>query len=79
MLDFSAYFEDYLTPTTVLSGLIEKYIIISTDSVYNNSLSRIKNPIPEDIFNVVEELPKVEKEPIADDYGYVLFSSVRTS
>lgn len=78
MLDFSAYFDTYIEPTTVLSGIIEKYIIISTDSVYNNSLSRIKNPVPEDIFDIVEEQPKVEKEPIADDYGYVLVDLLRT-
>ena len=78
MLDFSAYFDTYIEPTTVLSGIIEKYIIISTDSVYNNSLSRIKNPVPEDIFDIVEEQPKVEKEPISDDYGYVLVDLFRT-
>jgi hypothetical protein len=74
VVDFSAYYDTYLEPTTVLTGLIDKYILISTDSVYNNSLSKIKNPIPEDIFDLVEEQKEIEKsQPITDSYGYVRF------
>jgi predicted DNA binding protein len=60
VIDFSAYFDTYLEPTTVLKDLTEKYIIISTDSCYNNSLDRIHNPIKESEFDIVEELKLVD-------------------
>lgn len=46
MIDYSAYYENHIeTVIGAIKNNAEKYILISTDAVYNNSSVRVKPPI----------------------------------
>lgn len=49
VIDFSAFrWRDVQSVTKAISNISEKYIFISSDSVYNNFEKRFENPVRED-------------------------------
>jgi hypothetical protein len=55
-----------------LKGITQRYVFISTDSIYNNSIERLKVPITEDSFDLEEEYKLLKNLGKSKDfYGYV--------
>ena len=75
VVDFSAFkWRDIQSVVKGINGLAERYIYISSDSIYNNSLEKVKLPVKEENFDIEAEclrLRKVQKKN--DKYGYVTF------
>ena len=73
VIDFCAFkWRDIQCVSHALEGLVEKYVFISSDSVYNNLTRREKQPIREEMFSLEEKYRDgVKKEKDYDSYGYV--------
>ncbi len=74
VVDFSAFkWRDVQSVLKVVNNLAERYIYISTDSVYNNQKERLELPVKEDTFDIEEECQKQRKyDKKNDKYGYVI-------
>jgi hypothetical protein len=75
VIDFSGFkWRDVQSVVKGINGLAERYIYISSDSIYNNSQEKVKVPVREDNFDIETECLKLRKTQKKNDkYGYVTF------
>ena len=75
VIDFSGFkWRDVQSVVKGINGLAERYIYISSDSIYNNSQEKVKVPVREDNFDIETECLKLRKTQKKNDkYGYVNF------
>ena len=53
VVDFCAYkWRDVQSVSQTLEGYVQRYIFISSDSVYNNMVRKSSRPINEEMFNL---------------------------
>ena len=83
VVDFCAFrWRDVQSVTKGLTGITRLYVLISSDSIYNNSRKFSTFPIQEAQFDLETEYKrfkalKIKKD--VDKYGYVKSSKFRTS
>jgi hypothetical protein len=73
-VDFCAFkWRDVQSALHAIESITEKYIFISSDSVYNNFVYRSKVPIAEEDFDLEAEYVKIKQSSRKgmDRYGYV--------
>jgi hypothetical protein len=80
VVDFSAFrWRDVQSVTKAISSIAERYIFISSDSVYNNHSKKLQNPIREDDYSLEEEYKLIKiSNRSKDTYGYVTKDEFRT-
>ena len=74
VVDFSAFrWRDVQSVTKAIQGIADRYIFISTDSIYNNHAKQLRNPIREDEYVLEEEYRAAKAASRSKDtYGYVM-------
>ena len=80
VVDFSDFrWRDVQSVTKAIAGIARKYVFISSDSIYNNSAAKLRNPIQEEEFDLEAEYRQVKASAKGKDtYGYVLIQPPRT-
>lgn len=72
VFDFSGFrWRDVQSVTKAIKGIADRYVFVSSDSVYNNS-GKMKTPIREEDFDIEQECKRIRASTESkDNYGYV--------